>query len=325
MRNRMFRRFSALFAVGLLFASPSASASCGSSSCPIELHVLTPNDMRFAVDLSFQYIDQKTLKGSFSGVEDHQELRTINRLTALQVFAPISSRFQVGVTVPFVDRTHEHIDLQSNALERWNISSVGDIALQGRARLFERNGNAPHALWMTAIVKFPTGKQDVAAVGGGENAEVPLVPGSGSVDEVIGLSYESGVVRNTQLHGEFGRATFLPYFVSASFRHNGRGTNDYKIGSEFQLNAGTAYPLNRRVDLLAQLNARLRAKDEPGTTGENPDLTGGEYLYASPGVTVDIGRNAALYTYIQLPMYQHVNGSQLTAHANFLLGVRQHF
>jgi len=321
----MFRRTLATLVIATLVV-PSAYASCGASSCPIELHALTPFESGMTLDLSFQYIDQAHVRSDGSAVdEEHQEMRTINRLTALQFTMPLSSRFQAGVTVPFVDRSHEHIDLESAQTERWNFHSLGDIALQGRARLFESGTNAPRSLWLTAALKLPTGSESEPAVGGGENSEVMISPGSGSVDAAIGLAFNGSVVRDTKLEGPFGHSTLIPYFITAAYRHNGKGTDDYRIGHEFQLNGGSQYPINHRVDLLGQLNLRVRGKDDPGQTEENPELTGGTYLYASPGVRVDIGRSASFYGYVQLPLYQRVNGTQLTSHVNYLAGVRQHF
>jgi len=308
-------------------AAPTAHASCGASSCPIELHALTPNENGFTLDLSFQYIDQNRARqgSAFSGEEEHRELRTINRLTALQLSAPLSSRFEFAVTVPFVDRWHEHLDLQANELERWSFHGLGDVAMQLRTRLLSFDDTAPKSLWLTTGVKLPTGEKHEPALGGGENAEIMIVPGSGSVDAMVGLSYQGGVVRNTVLWGPFGGATVIPYFVSATYRRNGRGTDDYRLGDELLLNAGTEYPIARRLDVLAQINARLRAKDDPGTTSENRDLTGGRFLYVSPGLRFELRRNASVYAYAQIPLHQHVNGVQLTAPVNYLVGVRQHF
>lgn len=320
----MLRR--TLFALlSILLVAPVLHASCGAASCPIELHPGSDSGLTF--DLSFQYIDQRHLRQStpFDGEEEHRELRTINRLTALQVNAPVSSRFQLGVTVPFVDRWHEHIELHSNALERWSFHSIGDIAVQMRAKIVDFATRSPQSLWLTAALKLPTGDKSEPALGGGEDAEVMIVPGSGSYDAVVGLAFNGAVVRNTVLEGPFGRSTSIPYFVTAAYRRNGRGTDDYRIGNELQMSAGTEYPVTSRVDLLAQVNGRLRSKDAPGTTGENPALTGGRYLYASPGLRVEIGRNASAYAYVQLPVYQHVNGIQLTSRANYLAGVRQRF
>ena len=117
----------------------------------------------------------------------------------------------------------------------------------------------------------------------------------------------------------------VPFFVAINGRINGRGTSDYRRGHEIQLNAGTEYPLTQSVHLLGQLNGRMTSKDDVGATNENRDLTGGRYLYLSPGLRVAIGDRTSIYAFVQLPLYQHVNGIQLTSKANYVAGIRKSF
>ena len=85
------RRAVALLLFSLL-APARAQASCGSSSCPLDLHALEGIETgKFSLDLSLQYIDQDRprigSRGAAVGAlpSDHDEIRTINRLTALQL------------------------------------------------------------------------------------------------------------------------------------------------------------------------------------------------------------------------------------------------
>src|SRR5215471_3770214 len=115
------------FACVLVFLSalPRLFASCGSSSCPIDLHALQTETRGFSLDLSFQYIDQDQPRiGSRDAAvgaipSDHSEVRTINRLSALQLAYGFSQRLQLSVIAPYVARSHEHIDTASHELEQW--------------------------------------------------------------------------------------------------------------------------------------------------------------------------------------------------------------
>jgi len=91
------------------------------------------------------------------------------------------------------------------------------------------------------------------------------------------------------------------------------------------LNAGSEYPFTQTVHGLAQINSRFLAKDDVGQTDENRDLTGGRYVYASPGLRVLIGDRTSVYGFVQLPVYQHVNGLQLTSRVNYLAGIHHRF
>jgi len=315
----------------LSLTSPDAFASCGSSSCPIDLHALQFGDAgKFSLDLSFQYIDQDQPRiGSRRArigeiASDHDEIRTINRLATLQLNYSASERFQIAVTLPYVSRSHEHFDEENARVERWNFADAGDAAVQARLRLFSSTQPAHSSLWLTGGVKLPTGsKRETGSTG--EDAEVTIAPGTGSTDLLLGVTYQSGLLRNTTLAGELGHTTLIPFFVALNGRVNGSGTHDYRRGHEVQLNAGTEYPLTATIHLLGQVNGRMLGKDDVGRTDENRDLTGGRYVYLSPGLRVLLRSKTSVYGFVQLPVYQHVNGLQLTSKANYLAGIRKSF
>ena len=312
------------------FTAGSAVASCGSSSCPIDLHALQSGDTgRFSLDLSFQYIDQDQPRiGSRRAhmgeiASDHDEIRTINRLATLQVSYAMNDRFQIALALPYVSRSHEHFEEETAQIERWNFGDVGDATLQARLRLFS---DAPthSSIWLAGGAKFATGSRHEIG-SSGEEAEVTITPGNGSTDALLGVTYQSAFVRDTKLEGPMGHATLIPFFVALNGRINGRGTSDYRRGHEIQLNTGTEYPLTQSVHLLGQLNGRMTSKDDVGATDENRDLTGGRYLYLSPGLRVAMSHGTSIYGFVQLPIYQHVNGIQLTSKANYVAGIRKSF
>ena len=74
---------------------------------------------------------------------------------------------------------------------------------------------------------------------------------------------------------------------------------------------GAAYPLAASVALQLQLNPLWKDRD----AGENaePEDTGGTFVHLSPGVSVALGDKTQLYGFVQVPIYQYVNGVQLTA------------
>src|SRR5258706_8400085 len=149
----------------LSFTSGVARASCGSSSCPIDLHALQFGEGKFSLDLSFQFIDQDqprigSRRAQVGAIpSDHDEIRTINRLAALQLNYSLNERFQVGVTLPYVSRSHEHFDVENARIERWNFADIGDAAVQARLRVFSSMEPAHSSLWLTGGVKLPTGSK----------------------------------------------------------------------------------------------------------------------------------------------------------------------
>ena len=310
------------FSLVLLFAfcALRLDASCGASSCPIDLHALNrPMAGQFTFDLSFQYIDQDqprifTRRARVGEIpSEHEELRTINRAATLGLAYGLTDALQISVGLPYISRAHEHIHSATGDLERWNLHGIGDVMVQARYR-FGKD------FWALGGVKLPTGSSDMT--NGQEAAEVPIQPGSGATDAIVGLAYEGGIVRGSGAQGMLGHKALIPLFVSATYRRNG-AAHQYTIGDEWQLNAGTAYPVRSSVEVLLQANARVRGRDQ-SLDPEDHALTGGRYLFLSPGVRVSAGR-ASWYALIQLPLYQRVNGIQLTSQRNVISGVQMRF
>jgi len=343
-----FRLPLGLACLALALAPAALRASCGSTSCPIDIRSLHgPEAGEWTLDLSFQYIDQDQPRIGTHSAEvgelpsEHDEVRTLNRATAATLRYAPSQRFQLGLTFPWVSRFHEHIEEEGipdagagedkhggdhalggeGSLETWSLQGAGDLALEAQARVWSRQRTS---LWLTGAVELPTGPSDIDN-DEGEIAEPPVQPGSDSTDWIAGVSLRGSAVRDTALEGALGHSTALPWFATLTYRRNGDGREGYRLGEEWQANAGGAYPLTHGLDLLFQLNARRRGKDEPGDSGEDVRFTGGTFLFASPGLRVGLGERWAGYAFVQLPVYQDVNGLQLTARANWLTGVQARF
>jgi hypothetical protein len=62
-------------------------------------------------------------------------------------------------------------------------------------------------------------------------------------------------------------------------------------------------------------------------TGADADTvsTGGTLVYLSPGISVPVSQQVSLYGFVQLPVYQKVNGVQLAPRYTATLGLRYSF
>jgi len=291
-------------AFAVLFAAPLLHASCGSASCPLETSALfLPFARGFTLDLSLQSIDQDQPRigtraahpGEIAG-PDHDEVRTVNRIaTALLTYAP-TSRLHLSASIPYVSRDHDH--LASTVPESWHLDGVGDMVLQARAKVAGR-------VWVIGGVKLPTGEHELRN-DDGEVAELPVQPGSGTTDGIAGVSYQ-------------GR-----WFFTATYQFRTGAADGYRLGNELQLSTGSVHAFTPRLDLLLQLNARVRAKDRIEGEPEEEPFTGGTYVYASPGLRFSLQR-AAVYAIVQVPLRQDVNALQLTAERNYVMGLQTRF
>ena len=57
----------------------------------------------------------------------------------------------------------------------------------------------------------------------------------------------------------------------------------------------------------------------------NPQDTGGTFVNISPGLRYALSPDLDIYGFLQQPIYQHVNGVQLTSDWSALAGVSQRF
>ena len=325
-------------ALALVFTG-TLLGSCGSAMCPMDPHSLNlPLPRQFTLDFSFQYIDQDQVRiGRREGTvgeipAHHDEVETLNRAAGFLVNYATSDRLVLSAFVPFVSRYHEHVEdthfdehgakvspqsIRHHVKESWRFDDLGDASITGRYRMTPK-------LWATGGVELPTGKRHPQN-DEGETAEPTLAPGSGSVDVFGGVVFQTQMPVTSLSHGVLGNAAVMPFFAGATYRRNGRGTEDYRLGDELLVNAGVLYPVFTNLQVIAQVNGDFRGKDDVGDTDEDRDHTGRTLIYLSPGLRVGLPGGIAAYWIVQVPVYQRVNGIQLTSDYNLVGGVQARF
>jgi hypothetical protein len=316
----MYRRV-ALFAACALAIPAAALASCGAENCPLD-HASRWSEAPFAFEVSYQYIDQDQPR---VGTDDaavgaiprhHDEVRTLSRATTARATYRFAGAWSVSAALPYIDRFHAHIHnhMGTPIYERWEYGGIGDLELVG-LRSFGGGGSGSR-YFATAGVKMPTGVTEVENEDG-DQPEPAARPGSGSWDFLAGAGAEWRLGGRPAEDG----AGSIPLRLSVTGRLNGRGTEEYRIGSQVQLHLASEVPVGRVFALLGQANFRIREKDDVGASGQEEDDTGGSWLYLSPGVRVSTGTRASIYGLVQVPVYQRVNGIQLVSDVNLYFGV----
>jgi|GEM_PF-2923937 len=58
------------------------------------------------------------------------------------------------------------------------------------------------------LIEIPTGSRNEESDDGGELAEVTIEPGTGSTNSVVGLIYQEGIIRETNLSSPLGNFTW---------------------------------------------------------------------------------------------------------------------
>jgi hypothetical protein len=317
----MIRLMAALAAAAASFA---VHASCGAAFCMVNTGwsatgVWTEPGTR--LDLRYEYIDQdqpmngrdKASVGQFP--RHHNEVSTVNRNLIASLDHGFGSNWGVNLSLPVVDRQHAHIHrhMGQNLYETWDFTGLGDLRALGRYQFAPRQEGDRHNVWgLNFGLKLPTGKFDERNAQG-QQAERSLQPGSGTTDALLGVYFS----QHLPLRG-------LSWFAQALYQDALKSRADYKPGERFGLDFGVRHDTTERLGLMLQLNYLHRGKDS-GREADQPDDTGGNFLYLSPGASWNLTKALQLYGFVQVPVYQDVNGVQITAEYAVVVGMSVRF
>lgn len=318
--GRPMKNSAILLLASLSTAVPmSVEGSCGAAFCTLNTSWESQGvagEPGLRLDLRYEYIDQDQPRAGRREVEvgeiprDHSEQRTLNRnlITTLS-YAP-NADWGFSAQIPVVNRDHRHIDNDVVPTpESWQFQELGDVRLLGYRRL--ASGEVTHGVM--GGVKLPTGKTDVTN-DDGVAAERTLQPGSGTTDLVVG--YYANTMRAL---GD----TPARYFFQTLIQAPTNQSDGFRPGAQYSADVGMAYPAAGTWSGLLQLNIAIKNRDR-GPAAE-PEDSGGTFAWLSPGVSFAAGRSTQLYGFVQLPVYQRVNGVQLTADWSASVGVSVRF
>jgi hypothetical protein len=315
----------ALLAAACAAAMPSlALASCGSAFCSVNTNWTTESAMTepgSSFDLRYEYINQTQPRAGSDKVavgqipHEHDEVSTANRNLLATYSHTFNSTWGLSIIAPLVDRNHFHLhndDDGGKTPERWSFTELGDMRMVARYQLpFLGDPTNPSTAGVTFGLKLPTGRTKIANADG-DVAERTLQPGTGTTDAIIGAYYHQKLPQWN-----------ASWFVQAQVQQALNSHDDFKPGTQFGIDAGVRYGVSDKLGALVQINALVKRRDS-GAQAE-PEDSGGRYLSISPGLSYAITDKIQVYGFIQKPVYQHVNGVQLTADKSLVLGLSSRF
>jgi hypothetical protein len=290
-----------------------AHASCGASFCSVNTQWESQGawtESGVMLDLRYEYMDQNqersgTKKTEPAGVPDTtDELNTLNRNLIAGIAYTINPSWGISAQLPFVDRDHSHIvNSTIPEYESWHLEGIGDL----RVNVLHPFAIDHGTVGVQVGLKLPTGKfNEVNSQG--VLAERSLQPGTGTTDALLGAYY------NAKQEG--GAATLFTQFV---WQRPFDQRDGYAPGQRFGLDIGLGYALTHKAKALLQLN--MLAKDRDQGINAEPDESGGQFVFISPGLSYLLTSHLQLYGFVQLPLYQYVNGTQLTADWSAVAGL----
>ena len=314
----------ALLASVIASVAGHAVASCGSAFCLVNTDWSvqgTWTEPGVRIDLRYESIDQDQPRSGRDNVSvgqiprHHDDVETKNKNLLATIDWSFAPQWGVSLVLPYVDRYHQHIHNHQGEklVEEWDFRELGDVRLIGHHEFPGLSTDPEKAAYagLTFGVKLPTGKYDVKNTEG-EEAERTLQPGTGTTDLLLG-GYWGGALPLKD----------LSWFVQLTGVLPANTKEGFKPGKQLRFDSGVRYGFHRDGAAMLQLNYVAKGRD----SGENaePEDSGQRLLFASPGISWNLGKNAQVYAFAQLPLYQAVNGVQLTAKYSFVAGVSSRF
>ena len=248
---------------------------------------------------------------------DHDEVKTKNQNWVAGADYTVNADWGINVQLPIVKRHHVHIandpDAGTHTPETWDFAKLGDVRVLARYRLgsFESSDHNLGTAGLNFGLKLPTGSRDVRNADG-QRAERTLQPGTGTTDALLGAYFS-----------QLLPVKDLSWFAQGLLQEPLNSREGYRPGRRISADIGLRYDLSESVGLLLQMNALFRGRDA-GANAE-PQDSGGRSLFLSPGVSYGISKDLRLYGFLQLPLYQSVNGVQLVANQAVIVGVSSKF
>ena len=317
-RSLFFLLTLSLAAFGCASSGPAALA-CSECGCSLSSDWAAqgyPTMFGFEAGLRHEYFDQTDLRSGTGSVNraaltfpNNQETqqRTLNRNTWLDLNYVVDSSWAITAAVPSHDRFHSTIAEGDTAISTSHASGLGDVRILGR---YQEPGRT-QSFGVQFGFKLPTGRFDQNfAVGpqAGAPLDRGLQLGSGTTDLLAGASWFARPAVNL---GCFAQALLdQPLAARAGFLPS----------TSLNLSGGIRWLNTSRFTPQLQLNIHGENR-EHGAEADTAN-SGGTLAFLSPGLTAELAPNSSAYVFVQLPIYQRVNGLQLEPKWLLSVGLR---
>lgn len=327
----------ALATIAALVSLPMDAIACASCGCSINSDWGAQglsDTSGWTLDLRYDYLNQNQLRAGRRTISaaaaaatlipssgDPAEVEQYTRNSYLTATLDYSegNNWGVSLSLPFIDRSHSTLGSGSdgstfdpaNGAYTSSGSGPGDVRVVGRWFGFTDR----HDVGVQLGLKLPTGKKDQIGNDGVANVDPGLQRGSGTTDLIVGAYYFGDIGSDG---GYFAQATF-----QSALDHSTMAGGSYKPGNSVNISVGARYRGWASFVPTVQINAR-HAKTDSGDAADT-FATGGTLVYLTLGGMLPVTEKFAPYVNVQLPIYQDVNGIQLTPKYTVSVGAKYAF
>jgi hypothetical protein len=338
-----------------------AQASCGAVTCFVVIgsQQQVPSAGLLTVNAIYNYTPMRLLDGT-NGVipgldqgnrqmilDHHQETRTITQQATLDLNYGLTERFGLQLTLPYVWRTHKHID------------GLGEDGANGEGQSTNFSANGVGDLRVGLKYNMLPTLRSMVVLGFG----VYLPSGNTHAQDNVGSLMEStsqigrgAVGLNPTIYQTYELIPHrLNQFSSASYRHTFRNNDGYQFGDQWDFNGGFNLVTVPWLVLSSQFNYRYMVHDNfsssllqsapVGTPGGaeptviDPTIqnrvvptTGSTFLSFTPGFQLSLDgmtdsvwtRMASVYFHAAIPVARDSNNS-LAQGTSYVFGLSRSF
>jgi Putative MetA-pathway of phenol degradation len=286
-----------------------AHASCGAAFCSASNDWLALTQgvaQGWRVWGQVEYLKQDQLRAGTEKISPaeitahHEEIKTLNRNALLGLEYGFAPDWSANLVLPYSNREHLHIHHHHGTPipEDWQFDEIGDARLTLRHQPAPAHRAGDMSWSLQGGLKLPTGRTDVRNADGDE-AERSVQPGSGTTDLLLGVGLAYAPLSLTG-------SLFSNVALQVPLDEN----DGYRPGWRSTVQAGWLIPVTGKLDLVLQGNLLYVARDR-GIHAE-PDDSGRTEVALVPGLAYAWSRHLSLYGQLEYPIYQNVNGIQLT-------------
>ncbi|MBN1987714.1 MAG: transporter [Prolixibacteraceae bacterium] len=308
-QSRRVRAAVLVFAVFGMMAAPVLlhAQTCCSGGVPLggSLGLGAAENQALQILVTYDYNALNDLVDISEQLDDQTRSR-ITHSSIIEVNYGLTNRFSLTGVLPFI-RQERNIQAFGGTEDFTAAQGLGDVVLLAKYRLINPEKGSDIDWVVGAGPKIPTAKTDFTNNQGLVMA-ADMQPGSGSLDGIFWSSFQKN---------RFLKNPNLGLVAVTTFRYSGKNRNyndsqTYQFGNEFQFNLGLNYSLfvKRQVDVFAFFRYRKQAEDL--IDGGVFPSSGGQWVYAIPGVNIRFSPDLSLRLSGDIPLYRKLDGTQLT-------------
>ena len=295
LRRFPVRVVSALLAAAVSLLVPKASSACSVCGCDPSSGTLgldrpTMRDLRFALE------DRYLWKESGTVADATREGERENRINLRLQYSPPVPRLSLQLEVPFYAwKAHYGVGGEQDDTNQ----GLGDVSFTARWEALWFGGAVPrHVVALFGTIKAPTGSDGHKALVDGNEIDEHKQIGTGSWDELIGVSY---------VYGAFP----LVLYANVTGRFNGTNSRGNHYGNAIFATVGARRTFLESQRLNLSLDAQVRDAGKDTVPGNTWDHNSGGFLgYAAGSAAYAITDNLLIRGTVQVPVVAALNGAQ---------------